>query len=108
MQGPTGRPGMIGQPGVVGEKVKEFTLTTFACLLFDTTSLFLDFSHIIFCCSQGEDGEAGDPGSAGVPGRIVSLLAPFKGHIFISKTPFDWRPPALAAFQSTFSSVTIV
>lgn len=78
---------MIGQPGVVGEKVKEFTVTTFACIMFDTTSHLLDFSHIIFCCSQGEDGEAGDPGSAGVPGRIVSL---FVWPIFIMEAPFDW------------------
>lgn len=68
----------------------------------------LDFSHISFCCSQGEDGEAGDPGSAGVPGRIVSLLALFKGLIFIIKAPFDWLPPTSAAFQSTFSSVAVI
>lgn len=78
MQGPTGRPGMIGQPGVVGEKVKKLTGMSFAIPV-------VAFLHISFCVSKGEDGEAGDPGSVGVAGRIVSLFAPFRGHIFIIK-----------------------
>uniref|UniRef100_A0A671TWF5 Fibrillar collagen NC1 domain-containing protein n=1 Tax=Sparus aurata TaxID=8175 RepID=A0A671TWF5_SPAAU len=58
VQGPTGRPGMIGTAGVVGEKVKKLTVTPFANRIFETNC--------------GEDGEAGDPGSVGVSGRPVS------------------------------------
>lgn len=78
VQGPTGRPGMIGQPGIVGEKVKKLTVTPLAYVTYETSSLFLDVLHISFCLlSKGEDGEAGDPGSVGVPGRLVSLFAVF-------------------------------
>ena len=83
VQGPNGRPGMIGQPGVVGEKVKNWTVT-----LFDyRNSLFLVFLTHSFCLSKGEDGEAGDPGSVGVPGRTVSC--------FFFLLYFDQRHPTM-------------
>lgn len=101
---------MIGQPGIVGEKVKKFTVTPFARIMYETISVFVDFLHISFCLSKGEDGEAGDPGSVGVPGRIVSLFPPFGGHIFI-KAPSDLLPAAsvfklLLLFSSTTALLT--
>lgn len=90
VQGPTGRPGMIGQPGVVGEKVK--TGTSSAHRRCDSV-LVVDFLHISFHVSKGEDGEAGDPGSVGTAGRIVSLFAQLWRHIFI--TNIFRLPPVL-------------
>lgn len=92
MQGPTGRPGMIGQPGIVGEKVKKFTVTPFARIMYETIGVFVDSLHISFCLSKGEDGEAGDPGSVGFPGRIVSLFPPFGGHILYHQGAFRLAP----------------
>lgn len=34
------------------------------------------FPSLSLSLSQGEDGEAGDPGAVGVPGRLVSWFAP--------------------------------
>lgn len=32
-------------------------------------------SYVLVCVLKGEDGEAGDPGAVGLPGRIVSVFA---------------------------------
>lgn len=39
------------------------------------------------CVLKGEDGEAGDPGTVGLPGKIVSVLALFgwNHHTFVMK-----------------------
>lgn len=39
------------------------------------------------CVLKGEDGEAGDPGAVGLPGRIVSVFTPcgWNRHAFVMK-----------------------
>lgn len=43
VQGPTGRPGMIGTAGVVGEKVKKLTVTPFANRMYETNCVWISY-----------------------------------------------------------------
>lgn len=36
-------------------------------------------SYVLVCVLKGEDGEAGDPGAVGLPGRIVSVFCSIMG-----------------------------
>lgn len=73
---------MIGQPGAVGEKVKKLAVTPMAYIMSETQSFWI-IHTFVSVLSKGEDGEAGDPGPVGFPGKIVSLFSPFWEHMIV-------------------------